>query len=230
VVIHKGLSVLREIGVSHAVDALDVGAIVHWKPRGRQVGAKLGQGGSKYVMGARGGQGMAVYFIQVGEDGPIKIGISDGVADRLAALQTTLPYELRVVAVIPRGDRAMEQDLHLRFRSHWIRGEWFVPHPELLLYIQIHGKPFKPPIIRRAQPHVKRTGVPSPRPPVVKATPIPRPVVYNAAPPVVSDSPIPSTMNGPPVCKDRMEWFRGIAEAAKRLHDENHALLPSRRR
>jgi hypothetical protein len=85
---------------------------------------------------------MAVYFIQVGEDGPIKIGIAGNVEARLMECQVGIPYELRVRAVIPQGDRQMERELHGRFQSHWIRGEWFMPHADLLEHIQKHGEPF----------------------------------------------------------------------------------------
>lgn len=73
-----------------------------------------------------------VYFIQQGNDdeGPIKIGMSNNIHKRLAALQTSNPYPLRLLAVRSGGHRE-EARLHLRFRLCHLHGEWFTPIEEL---------------------------------------------------------------------------------------------------
>lgn len=96
---------------------------------------------------------MAVYFFQVGEEGPIKIGYAGrSVLARLKECQVGIPYELRVRGVIAKGDRSLEQQLHGKFERHWIRGEWFIPHDDLLAYVKRHAKPFRPAKKKRADP------------------------------------------------------------------------------
>lgn len=65
-----------------------------------------------------------VYFIQDGERGPVKIGLSKQPTQRLQKLQTGNPRELLLRHVIP-GDRAVEHGLHQRFAPARIRREWF---------------------------------------------------------------------------------------------------------
>jgi hypothetical protein len=65
-----------------------------------------------------------VYFIQDGENGPIKIGLSNEPDKRIGKLQTGNPRELFLRHVIP-GDRAVEHQLHDRFEPARVRGEWF---------------------------------------------------------------------------------------------------------
>jgi hypothetical protein len=65
-----------------------------------------------------------IYFIQSGEDGPIKIGYSGRPDRRLPQLQTGNPRELILRHVIP-GDTSVERQLHTRFEPARIRGEWF---------------------------------------------------------------------------------------------------------
>jgi len=70
---------------------------------------------------------MAVYVIQAGDDGPVKIGYTSGPAEkRLRGLQTGNPYKLRILKVFD-GDERHESELHRRFAGHRIRGEWFDP-------------------------------------------------------------------------------------------------------
>lgn len=72
-----------------------------------------------------------VYFIQAGEDGPVKIGVAAEPFKRLAELQTGNPARLRVVAII-EGDTGIEKALHERFAEHRLEGEWFKPTHVLL--------------------------------------------------------------------------------------------------
>lgn len=68
-----------------------------------------------------------VYFVQCGEDdGPIKIGSTADVDKRLSQLQVGCPFDLTLLASILVEDaEEVERELHARFRSFHIRGEWF---------------------------------------------------------------------------------------------------------
>lgn len=70
---------------------------------------------------------MGVYFIQSGEDGPIKVGKADDVTARQRGLQTGNPCELIVRAWQPTWGRAHERTLHVRLADHRIHLEWFHP-------------------------------------------------------------------------------------------------------
>lgn len=76
-----------------------------------------------------------IYYIQRGEDGPIKIGTSNDPERRLAELQTGSGEPLRLLAVIP-GDRSLERQIHSALRDHQGIGEWFKPSPAELEYLQ----------------------------------------------------------------------------------------------
>lgn len=78
--------------------------------------------------------GEQVYFIQQGDNGPIKIGYSADPHKRLQSLSTASPYPLRLLKVID-GGWMLEQTLHRRFAEHQLEGEWFAPAPELLAFI-----------------------------------------------------------------------------------------------
>ncbi len=75
-----------------------------------------------------------IYFIQCGKNGPIKIGYTGNVEGRLASMQTSCPYELKLLWSI-KGDTDDEQDLHEEWKHERIRGEWFHPSKKLLEYI-----------------------------------------------------------------------------------------------
>jgi pyridoxal biosynthesis lyase PdxS len=85
-----------------------------------------------------------VYFIRVGDDGPIKIGRTNGnPLARLAALQISSPFELRIIATIAPAGVMIENGLHRLFSHLHIRGEWFSPEPELLEYIATNAEPWR---------------------------------------------------------------------------------------
>jgi hypothetical protein len=71
-----------------------------------------------------------VYFIQAGDDGPIKIGTSRDPRKRFLELQTASPYPLHVRAIGP-GGRAAEHRMHTRFAGCRLHGEWFEPVPAI---------------------------------------------------------------------------------------------------
>lgn len=77
-----------------------------------------------------------IYFIQATGIGHIKIGYTD--ADdaliRLASLQIGSPVPLKLLGTIP-GSLEDEKDLHRRFGSARVTGEWFKAVPELLALV-----------------------------------------------------------------------------------------------
>ncbi len=77
------------------------------------------------------------YFIQVGEDGPIKIGWTKNLLVRLRAFATMFPMPLRLLGVIPQD---VEDWCHARFAAFRVGGEWFAPSPALLDFIRGHAK------------------------------------------------------------------------------------------
>lgn len=83
-----------------------------------------------------------IYFAQCGEDGPIKIGCTDGsIVTRLRQLQGTSPHILIIRGVHP-GDKKTEKELHDRFKETRVRAEWFHPSKALKEYIRnIPGGP-----------------------------------------------------------------------------------------
>lgn len=74
---------------------------------------------------------MALYFMQCGDGGPVKIGFSRAVEKRVAAIQLASPYQITLLAsaVVARCE---EKRLHHVLGRHWLRGEWFTPHPEVM--------------------------------------------------------------------------------------------------
>ena len=77
-----------------------------------------------------------VYFIQAGENGPIKIGIAKHPGRRLIALQSARNESLRLLAHMP-GDMATEWSLHMKFAAHRIKGEWFAPSDEIMAEVAV---------------------------------------------------------------------------------------------
>lgn len=75
-----------------------------------------------------------VYFVQSGLEGPIKIGASSNVKQRLVDLQMGSPQPLKLLAQV-RGSKREEREVHRRFAHLRVRGEWFSPAAELIEYI-----------------------------------------------------------------------------------------------
>ncbi len=75
-----------------------------------------------------------VYFIQDSRTFAIKIGFTeqDEPDDRIAALQTGNPSELKVLCTIDMVGRDYEAILHEQFAPYRIAGEWFHPDPEII--------------------------------------------------------------------------------------------------
>lgn len=75
-----------------------------------------------------------IYFIQDEDTLAIKIGYGSSPADRIKTLQTGNPSRLHLLATIP-GTQVDEHELHRRFASSRVAGEWFRPTPALLRLI-----------------------------------------------------------------------------------------------
>jgi hypothetical protein len=77
-----------------------------------------------------------LYFIQAEGVGHIKIGFTadDDAAARLATLQTGSPVPLKLLGTVP-GTMDDEKNLHRRFASSKVHGEWFKPVPDLVAII-----------------------------------------------------------------------------------------------
>ena len=65
-----------------------------------------------------------IYFIQAGEDGPVKIGRAKDPVARLAGLQTGSSESLHIRAVLDEPDH-VETRLHDVLKSARLKGEWF---------------------------------------------------------------------------------------------------------
>lgn len=66
-----------------------------------------------------------VYFVRpVGQNGPVKIGCTTLIEDRMGCLQTWSPVVLEVVATMP-GSYDIERRLHAMFLPDRLHGEWF---------------------------------------------------------------------------------------------------------
>ena len=80
---------------------------------------------------------MTVYFIQAGENGPVKIGFTAGNAQRrMHDLQIGNPVKLCLLYVYDNQDKTLESELRSMFRHIKIRGEWFHPTRELMEYVE----------------------------------------------------------------------------------------------
>jgi hypothetical protein len=76
-----------------------------------------------------------IYFIQVGDDGPVKIGWSMNPQKRLAGLQTAHPEQLHLRGY-RRGSVQAERELHETLKDYRVNGEWFVSHEDVLAQIE----------------------------------------------------------------------------------------------
>ncbi len=77
-----------------------------------------------------------VYFVRpVGHAGPIKIGFTSYMRERMNAMLAWSPYRLEILAMID-GDLGVEKALHKKFAEHRLHHEWFTPAKELLEFIE----------------------------------------------------------------------------------------------
>lgn len=80
---------------------------------------------------------MRTYFIQASA-GPIKIGRTTNVSERLATLSSASHEPLTLLGTVEGN---LETECHTRFGEHRIRGEWFRPSAALLAFISEHCTP-----------------------------------------------------------------------------------------
>ncbi|WP_054308958.1 GIY-YIG nuclease family protein [Mesorhizobium sp. 1M-11] len=103
---------------------------------GKDESAKAQTALTEYLAGRQEQKSFFVYFVTAeAADYPIKIGISTNRTLRFLSLQNALPYELKILAVMPTDDPLLERRLHRQFAHLRLRGEWFLRAPELLAYI-----------------------------------------------------------------------------------------------
>ena len=74
-----------------------------------------------------------IYFVQQGDDGPVKIGWSYDPKNRIDQLQTANPAKLCLLGSYP-GSEGDERELHKSLSKHRVRGEWFKPCDEVMAY------------------------------------------------------------------------------------------------
>lgn len=73
-----------------------------------------------------------IYFLQVDDAGPIKIGVTDGpLRRRISDLQVGCPWPLRPLGELI-GHPRLETVLHEHLSRYRISGEWFAPDPVVL--------------------------------------------------------------------------------------------------
>ena len=73
-----------------------------------------------------------IYFLQQSDNGPIKIGKTDNLKNRIRELRNASPYSLNLLKTIPGNN---ERKYHFKFKKYQIKGEWFEPSEELLKFI-----------------------------------------------------------------------------------------------
>ena len=76
-----------------------------------------------------------VYFIQAGDNGPIKIGVSSTPREHVKILQQGSPEELKLIAQIP-GDRSLEKKVREDLKAFRRGRKWFDATDEVLDYIE----------------------------------------------------------------------------------------------
>lgn len=74
-----------------------------------------------------------IYFIQEGETGPVKIGLSVDPIKRLTSLQVGRRGRVRLLGVTGGPvTYADEAAIHSELAAHLVEGrEWFAPHPDV---------------------------------------------------------------------------------------------------
>jgi Meiotically up-regulated gene 113 len=151
-----------------------------------------------------------VYFIRMGEEGPIKIGRATNPNSRISSIASACPIPIIPILLIPGAD--LERKLHAYFFQCWIKGEWFESDPYLLRHIEVMLLDILDvrAILRRETPVV--------RPPVIGDVDMDRLVKFKSvrrhmnAPKVGADDKRKKTR----LQKPRGKWKRG--ENAKSIH------------
>jgi hypothetical protein len=81
---------------------------------------------------------MEIYFIRAGSTGPIKIGISNNVSERVLSLQTANHENLQLLYFEDMKEDAQEFEkiIHSYFKYLRKRGEWFYDKPFIIRFIK----------------------------------------------------------------------------------------------
>lgn len=82
---------------------------------------------------------MIIYFIQEEPDGPVKIGQTGNVVNRLTSIQTSCSRQLKVLFCFEVPDEKAnyaEYHIHQCFKNRRMKGEWYSPCPYLYDYIK----------------------------------------------------------------------------------------------
>lgn len=80
--------------------------------------------GKVYDFDPRRSGGPLVYFILDRPSNAVKIGYTNDLKKRFGHLQMAHATDLILLESLP-GDRTMEAEIHLHFKEHRLRGEWF---------------------------------------------------------------------------------------------------------
>ncbi len=75
-----------------------------------------------------------IYFMQAGD--AIKIGVTDGVKDRLKVIQSCCPLKVELIHTI-EGNAKLEAEIHYELKEHHLHHEWYEAEP-VLEYIRLH--------------------------------------------------------------------------------------------
>ena len=68
-----------------------------------------------------------VYFVEMGPEGPIKVGFSKDPEGRRNHLQTGTPEQMTLLCCL-ESDRVLETAIHRQLCRYRISGEWFQRH------------------------------------------------------------------------------------------------------
>jgi len=101
---------------------------IHGRVRAREVRYKVEHVPQSELCGL-------VYFVQSGDDGPIKIGWSRDVVRRVAELQTANAHALVLLGAVP-GTMEDEAAMHARFAHLRMEAEWFRNSPEIHAFLR----------------------------------------------------------------------------------------------
>lgn len=91
---------------------------------------------------------MYVYFVRIGDNGPVKVGIAKTVEKRLAGLQVSCPEKINLMGKIEfkNADEAVNKEkmLHKLFWQYRMSGEWFYPSERVIktIYKFLEGEDF----------------------------------------------------------------------------------------
>lgn len=79
------------------------------------------------------------YVVQVGDDGPVKVGSSVDPRRRLAELQRECPYALTVVWIV-EGGRELERHVHRQLEGWRLHHEWYSADTLVPLRLLLDGE------------------------------------------------------------------------------------------